>query len=94
MELLAFPQPMIGSCARLQESKRVRSATTTKISLTRVRVVIGVSQDSNEKLRSFAQNHQLPFLLISDKEGVVAHAFNSQFQMKKHVDEALSVLTA
>lgn len=31
-------------------------------------VVIGVSQDSEKSHQSFAQHHQLPFLLISDRD--------------------------
>lgn len=81
--------------------------------------VIGISSDSPESHRAFAQKHNLPFTLISDsdakvrktygvpstlgllpgrvtyvidKAGVIRHIFNSQFNPKAHVDEALKVL--
>ena len=38
-------------------------------------VVIGVSQDSNDAHRSFAQNHRLPFLLVSDKDKALQQAY-------------------
>ena len=31
-------------------------------------VVIGVSQDSDESHKSFAEHHRLPFLLVSDRD--------------------------
>jgi peroxiredoxin Q/BCP len=38
-------------------------------------VVIGVSTDSRESHRAFAQKHELPFLLASDEAGKIAQAF-------------------
>ncbi len=81
--------------------------------------VIGVSSDSEESHRKFAERHRLPFTLLSDhggkvrklygvpptmgllpgrvtcvidKKGVVRHVFDSQFNPKKHVSEALRIL--
>lgn len=82
--------------------------------------VIGISGDSVESHKQFAQKHNLPYTLLSDsnnkvrklfgvpsdflgllpgrvtyivdKEGVVQHVFNSQFNAEKHVKEALKVL--
>lgn len=82
--------------------------------------VVGISSDSVKSHDAFAKNRKLPFVLLSDedgvvrklygvpgsmfglmpgrvtyvvdKKGVVRHAFNSQFQATKHVDEALGVL--
>jgi len=81
--------------------------------------VIGISSDSTESHRSFSAHHNLPFILLSDKEkqvrklygvpstfgllpgrvsylidknGIVRHIFNSQFQPAKHIEEALKVL--
>jgi thioredoxin-dependent peroxiredoxin len=81
--------------------------------------VIGISSDSPESHRSFAQKHNLPFTLVSDtnssvrkaygvpatlgllpgrvtyvidKAGVVRHIFNSQFNPKAHVEEAMKVV--
>lgn len=38
-------------------------------------VVIGVSQDSNDKHQSFAQHHRLPFLLVSDRDKALQKAY-------------------
>jgi peroxiredoxin Q/BCP len=38
-------------------------------------VLIGVSVDSDESHRTFAQNHKLPFLLVSDPKGDLAAKF-------------------
>ncbi len=81
--------------------------------------VIGISSDSPESHRRFAERHRLPFTLLSDeggavrklfgvpstlgllpgrvtyvldKQGIVRHIFSSQFNPKKHVQEALRVL--
>jgi peroxiredoxin Q/BCP len=81
--------------------------------------VIGVSSDSGESHRRFAERHRLPFVLLADedgsvrarygvpktlglipgrmtfvidREGVIRHAFNSQFRPARHVAEALAVL--
>ncbi|MEM3087097.1 MAG: peroxiredoxin [Halobacteria archaeon] len=81
--------------------------------------VIGVSSDSEESHRRFAERHHLPFTLLSDRgaqvrklygvpptmgllpgrvtyvidtKGVVRHVFDSQFNPKKHVSEALRIL--
>ena len=81
--------------------------------------VIGISSDSPESHRAFAQKHNLPFTLVSDsdakvrktygvpstlgllpgrvtyvidKAGGIRHIFNSQFNPKAHVGEALKVL--
>ena len=81
--------------------------------------VIGVSSDTETSHGKFADKHNLPFVLLSDrggtvrkkygvpatlgllpgrvtfvidKQGVVRHVFNSQFQAKKHVAEAVAAL--
>jgi peroxiredoxin Q/BCP len=81
--------------------------------------VLGISADSPRSHHAFAEQHRLPFRLLSDpdgrvrrayrvpqtlgllpgrvsfvidKQGVVRHAFNSQFDPTRHVDEALGVL--
>ena len=83
--------------------------------------VIGISSDSVESHRKFAEKYRLPFTLLADpgglvrkafgvpsslgvlpgrvtyvidKQGVIRHAFNSQLNPAKHVDEALKVLAA
>lgn len=38
-------------------------------------VVIGVSQDSEESHRSFAEHHRLPFLLVSDGDRALQKAY-------------------
>ena len=38
-------------------------------------VVIGVSQDSEQSHKSFAEHHRLPFLLISDRDKALQKAF-------------------
>ena len=38
-------------------------------------VVIGVSADSMERHRTFAANHNLPFILASDRDGAARRAF-------------------
>lgn len=38
-------------------------------------VVIGVSQDSNEKHRAFAEHHRLPFILVSDSDKTLQKAY-------------------
>jgi peroxiredoxin Q/BCP len=38
-------------------------------------VVIGVSTDSAERHRAFAEKHALPFILLADQEGMLAAAF-------------------
>lgn len=81
--------------------------------------VVGISSDSTMSHESFASNHRLPYVLLSDEgqkvrklfgvpttlgflpgrvtyvidaQGKVRHVFNSQLNVKKHVDEALRVL--
>jgi peroxiredoxin Q/BCP len=81
--------------------------------------VFGISSDSEASHKAFAQKYNLPFRLLSDrdgrvrqafgvpatfgllpgrvtyvidKQGIVRHAFNSQMNPTKHVDEALDVL--
>jgi len=81
--------------------------------------VIGISGDSSGSHKGFAENHRLPYNLLSDqggkvrksygvpntfflipgrvtfvidKQGVVKHIFNSQFNSEQHIDEALAVL--
>jgi peroxiredoxin Q/BCP len=43
--------------------------------------VIGVSADSNESHREFAEEHELPFPLIADEELQWAHAFGVETTM-------------
>ena len=43
-------------------------------------VLIGVSADPEESHKAFAQNHQLPFLLVSDPDGQIAASFGVPFQ--------------
>jgi thioredoxin-dependent peroxiredoxin len=38
-------------------------------------VVIGISRDSLDSHRTFAADHNLPFLLVSDRDGAVRKAF-------------------
>lgn len=38
-------------------------------------VVIGISSDSTQRHRQFAEQHRLPFLLASDEEGALRRAF-------------------
>lgn len=38
-------------------------------------VVIGVSQDSEKSHQSFAEHHQLPFLLVSDRDKTLQKAY-------------------
>lgn len=81
--------------------------------------VLGISSDSITSHKAFAEKHNLPFRLLSDrsgvvrrayrvpqtlgmlpgrvtyiidKAGVIRHAFNSQLNPTKHVEEALKVL--
>lgn len=81
--------------------------------------VIGVSSDSPESHRKFAERRRLPFSLLSDRggkvrekygvpstmgllpgrvtfvidrEGIVRHVFNSQFNVTKHVTEATRII--
>jgi peroxiredoxin Q/BCP len=42
-------------------------------------VVIGVSADTLESHKAFAQHHSLPFLLISDPEGSIGHLYGVPF---------------
>ena len=82
--------------------------------------VIGVSSDSPASHRQFAEQHKLPFPIISDPDGslrrlfgvpnalwvipgrvtyvidpngIVRKVFSSQFKPKKHIDEALTVIS-
>lgn len=85
-------------------------------------IVIGISSDSPESHKRFADKYNLTFTLLSDeggklrkqfgvptdlfgilpgrvtyiidKKGIVRHIFNSQFNVKKHVKEALTMLDA
>jgi peroxiredoxin Q/BCP len=82
--------------------------------------IIGISSDSIQSHKQFAEKHRLPFILLSDagkkvrkafgvpadflgllpgrvtyivdKKGIVLHVFNSQFNARQHVDEALKIL--
>jgi peroxiredoxin Q/BCP len=38
-------------------------------------VVVGVSTDSGERHRAFAEKHALPFILLADEDGKLASAF-------------------
>jgi peroxiredoxin Q/BCP len=81
--------------------------------------VIGISSDDVATHKRFAEEHQLPFTLLSDgdekvrdmygawgigrtagrvtflidKQGIIRMVFSSQIQPKKHISEALRVLT-
>lgn len=44
-------------------------------------VLIGVSGDTDESHRKFAQNHKLPFSLVSDPDGKIAAQFGVPFRM-------------
>jgi peroxiredoxin Q/BCP len=83
-------------------------------------VITGISGQSVESHKKFAEKHRLTYTLLSDKdnrirkllgvpanlfgllpgrvtyiidrEGRVAHIFNSQMQTERHVDEALKIL--
>jgi peroxiredoxin Q/BCP len=81
--------------------------------------VIGVSSDSPESHRRFAEKQRLPFALVSDqdqslrkafgvpktlalfpgrvtyvidREGIVRHIFNSQFNSGRHIAESLQIV--
>ena len=81
--------------------------------------VLGISSDSEQSHKAFAEKYRLPFPLLADaggavrklfrvpkslgllpgrvtfvidKQGVIRHAFNSQLNPTKHVDEAIEVL--
>ena len=81
--------------------------------------VLGISSDSEQSHRAFAEKYRLPFPLLADtdgtvrklfkvpkslgllpgrvtfvidKKGVIRHAFNSQLNVTRHVDEAIEVL--
>jgi peroxiredoxin Q/BCP len=83
--------------------------------------VIGVSSDTVDSHRDFATKCELPFTILSDREGkvrrlygasgtfgllpgrvtyiidtkgIVRHIFSSQMNPKKHVEEAVKVLTS
>ncbi|HEY6879484.1 MAG TPA: peroxiredoxin [Polyangiales bacterium] len=83
--------------------------------------VLGISSDSEASHKKFAEKHNLPFSLLSDrggrvrasfgvpstfglvpgrvtfvidKQGIVRHAFNSQFNATQHVAESLAVIRA
>ena len=43
-------------------------------------VLIGVSGDTDESHRAFADNHKLPFLLVSDPDGKIAAKFGVPFK--------------
>ncbi|MEZ5198603.1 MAG: peroxiredoxin [Bacteroidales bacterium] len=83
-------------------------------------MVIGISSDSPESHKRFAEKHNLSFTLLSDedgklrkqfgvptdflgllpgrvtyvvdKSGAIRNIFNSQFNFKKHIKEALKIL--
>lgn len=42
-------------------------------------VVVGISADSMESHKAFADNHKLPFLLVSDPNGEIAAKFGVPF---------------
>lgn len=42
-------------------------------------VVVGISADSAESHKAFAENHKLPFLLVSDPNGAIAAKFGVPF---------------
>lgn len=39
--------------------------------------MIGISYDTSEKLLKFKKNHNLPFILLSDRKKKVARLYNS-----------------
>ena len=43
-------------------------------------VVIGVSADSLESHKAFAEHHKLPFKLVSDADGAIAKSYGVPFQ--------------
>ena len=81
--------------------------------------VIGISSDDVETHKRFAEEHKLPFTLLSDadekvrdmygawgigrtpgritflidKQGIIRMVFSSQIQPRKHISEALRVLS-
>ena len=44
-------------------------------------VVIGVSADTLESHKTFAQHHSLPFLLVSDPDGSIGHLYGVPFHV-------------
>ncbi|MCL2448931.1 MAG: peroxiredoxin [Polyangiaceae bacterium] len=43
-------------------------------------VLVGISADSLDSHRGFAEHWKLPFLLVSDPDGAIAHLFDVPFQ--------------
>ena len=43
-------------------------------------MLIGISGDTDESHRAFADHHKLPFLLVSDPEGKIAAKFGVPFK--------------
>lgn len=41
--------------------------------------IVGISADSDESHKAFAENHKLPFLLVSDPKGEIAAKFGVPF---------------
>jgi peroxiredoxin Q/BCP len=44
-------------------------------------VLIGISGDSDESHRNFAEHHKLPFMLVSDPDGKIAAQFGVPFRL-------------
>ena len=63
---------------RRDAPSRARNSATTSINFEALDcVVIGVSTDSAERHRAFAEKHALPFILLADEGGRIASAFGA-----------------
>lgn len=66
--LYFYPKDETPGCTREASSFRDAFAALSQHNA----VILGVSADSVESHRAFAANHQLPFTLISDPDGLLA----------------------
>ena len=56
--------------------------------------VVGISSDSVESHRKFAEHHQLPLRLLSDSEGTAATLYNAKSIMPGRVARSVFVIDA
>jgi len=69
--LYFFPKDFTPGCTREACSFRDRRAQVAELDAE----VIGVSLDTPEKHAAFAEAHQLPYPLVSDRSGTIAGAY-------------------
>ncbi|MGC9357465.1 MAG: peroxiredoxin, partial [Anaerolineae bacterium] len=55
-------------------------------------LVIGISPDPPEKLRKFREEHELPFILLSDPEHKVAEAYGVWGKKKMFGKEYMGII--